>query len=86
MNEMRLFQLDSELHSPCEVLQKTAKYIQVREKKSASSIISLGGVGDGDRMAIWEPNLCKGTFISGTEGLQLCNLLAMFVEKAPFKS
>lgn len=51
-------------------MQKTAKYIQTREKKkSAASIISLGVVGDGDRMAIWEPNLCKGTFISGTEGL-----------------
>lgn len=85
MNEMKLFQLDSELDSQCEVLQKKAKYIQDRGKKSAACIISFGKVGDGDRMTIWEPNLCKGTFISGTEGLQLCNLVAMFVEKVPFK-
>ena len=48
---------------------KEAKYIQDRGKKSAACIISFGKVGDGDRMAIWEPDLCKGTFISGTEGL-----------------
>jgi len=50
-------------------LQKKAKYIQDRGKKSAACIISFGKVDDGDRMTIWEPNLCKGTFISGTEGL-----------------
>lgn len=37
-------------------------------------------------MAIWEPNLRKRTFTSGTEGPQLCNLVTMFVEKAPFKN
>lgn len=37
-------------------------------------------------MAIWEPNLYKGIFISGTEGLEFGNLVAMFVEKAPFKN
>lgn len=35
MNEMRLFQPDSELHSQCEVLQRTAKYIQLEKKISS---------------------------------------------------
>lgn len=37
-------------------------------------------------MTIWEPNLCKETFISGTEGFRICNLVTIFVEKAAFKN
>ena len=42
MNAMRLFQVDSELDSQCEVLQKKAKYIQVRGKNQQLVLFLLG--------------------------------------------
>lgn len=37
-------------------------------------------------MTIWEQNLCKGTFISWTEGIWLCILFAMSVGKHHLKT